>query len=77
MKKKRFFESIQIVFISINQSRFSNFAMAKSLLANDRISRLKAILIQEARLNSMSNPLEGLPSNHYDEIWENVYLGDW
>ena len=51
--------------------------MAKAKLnEKDRIEQLKDILIMEARKQSMSNPLRGLPFNHYDEVFENCYLGD-
>lgn len=49
--------------------------MAKQNI-KDRVNHLKEILVEEARVLSMKNPLIGLPLNHYDEIFDNCYLGD-
>ena len=42
----------------------------------DRQAQLKDILLEEARAQSMKNPFIGLPLNHYDEIFDNCFLGD-
>ena len=50
--------------------------MMEKLTLKDQINYLKSVLVEEARLQQKKNPFVGLPLNHYDEIFDNCFLGD-